>query len=487
MIHIKIDSRKVVPGDTFIAIKGTTLDGHEFIEDAVKSGASCVVVNHDVFIPDGIKKIITKDTNEWLTNVLVDRYSELINSMDLIAITGTNGKTTTAYLTFQLLNKMGEKTAYIGTTGCYIPGEEVIELPNTTPDILDLYELLLICLSKGVKTVAMETSSHGLSLGRTKGLKFKIGLFTNLTQDHLDYHKTMENYLNAKMLLLNQLEGTMLLNSDDEASLKWEERYDKTKTFGRNGDIKLIDYTFQDTNTIINIEYLGKAYTITTNLLGEFNVYNYLGVLSIALERGYRIESIIEKTKEVYPPKGRCELIPYNGGIIVVDYAHTPDAVEKIINTFKGYNIVTVFGCGGDRDRTKRPIMGSIASNLSNKVIITSDNPRTEDPVKIIDDIVAGINKDNFIISVDRKRAIKLGVRESKPGTVVLILGKGHEDYQIIGKEKHHFSDQEVIKNYIKLNKKREIKKEDEQSSFKLLKQGNNKVGINLTLLNHLV
>ena len=470
MINIKIDSRKVVPGDTFVAIRGTNLDGHKFIDDVIKKGATCVVVDHDVEVPDSVKKIITKDTNEWLTNTLVNNYSDIINKMNLIGITGTNGKTTTAYLTYQLLNELGEKTAYIGTIGCYIPGEEVMELPNTTPNILDLYELLLNCLSKGVQTVAMETSSHGLSLGRTKGLKFKTGLFTNLTQDHLDYHKTMENYLNSKMLLLNQLEGTMLLNADDEASRKWEERFDKTKTFGRNGDIKLIDYRFQNTNTIINIEYLGKVYTITTNLLGEFNVYNYLGVLGIALERGYNIEDIIDKTQNVYPPKGRCELIPYNGGIIVVDYAHTPDAVEKIINTFKGYDIVTVFGCGGDRDRTKRPIMGSIASNLSDTVIVTSDNPRTEEPFKIIGDIVAGIDKRNFIISVDRKKAIELGVNASKPGTVVLILGKGHEDYQIIGREKHHFSDQEIVENYIKEKEaeKKEVKKLERKKEDKL-------------------
>ncbi len=470
MINIKIDSRKVVPGDTFVAIKGTNTDGHKFIDDVIEKGATCVVIDHDMPVPEGVDKIIVDDTNEWLTNTLVKNYSNAINSMNLIGITGTNGKTTTAYLTYQLLNELGEKTAYIGTIGCYIPGEEVLELPNTTPNILDLYELLLNALSKGVETVAMETSSHGLSLGRTKGLKFKTGLFTNLTQDHLDYHKTMDNYLNSKMLLLNQLEGTMLLNSDDEASSKWEERFSKTKTFGKNGDIKLIDYRFENTNTIINIEYLGKEYTITTNLLGEFNVYNYLGVLSIALERGYSIEDIIDKTKDVYPPKGRCELIPYNGGIIVVDYAHTPDAVEKIINTFKGYDVVTVFGCGGDRDKTKRPIMGSIASNLSNVAIVTSDNPRTEEPMRIIDDIVAGIKKKNYIIAVDRKKAIELGVNAAKPGTVVLILGKGHEDYQIIGREKHHFSDQEVVENYIK--EKEALCREEEAKKLERKKRG---------------
>ena len=470
MINIKIDSRKVVPGDTFVAIKGTNTDGHKFIDDVIEKGATCVVIDHDMPVPEGVDKIIVDDTNEWLTNTLVKNYSNAINSMNLIGITGTNGKTTTAYLTYQLLNELGEKTAYIGTIGCYIPGEEVIELPNTTPNILDLYELLLNALSKGVETVAMETSSHGLSLGRTKGLKFKTGLFTNLTQDHLDYHKTMDNYLNSKMLLLNQLEGTMLLNSDDEASSKWEERFSKTKTFGKNGDIKLIDYRFENTNTIINIEYLGKEYTITTNLLGEFNVYNYLGVLGIALERGYSIEDIIDKTKDVYPPKGRCELIPYNGGIIVVDYAHTPDAVEKIINTFKGYDVVTVFGCGGDRDKTKRPIMGSIASNLSNVAIVTSDNPRTEEPMRIIDDIVAGIKKKNYIIASDRKKAIELGVNAAKPGTVVLILGKGHEDYQIIGREKHHFSDQEVVENYIK--EKEALCREEEAKKLERKKRG---------------
>ena len=461
MINIKIDSRKVEPGDIFVALKGTNTDGHEFIDDVIEKGATCVVIDHDMPVPEGVEKIIVDDTNEWLTNTLVEKLSDAINTMNLIGITGTNGKTTTAYLTYQLLNELGEKTAYIGTIGCYIPGEDVIELPNTTPNILDLYELLLTCLFKGVKTVAMETSSHGLSQGRTKGLKFKTGLFTNLTQDHLDYHKTMENYLQSKLLLLKQLKGTMIVNSDDEVAYKWDERYDKITTFGRNGDIKLIDYRFENTNTIITIEYLGKEYTITTNLLGEFNVYNYLGVLGIALDRGYRIEDIIYKTKDVYPPKGRCELIPYNGGIIVVDYAHTPDAVEKIINTFKGYDVVTVFGCGGDRDKTKRPIMGSIASNLSNVAIVTSDNPRTEDPMRIINDIVAGIKKKNYIISPDRKKAIELGVNAAKPGTVVLILGKGHEDYQIIGREKHHFSDQEVVKNYI--IEKEALRKEEEE------------------------
>ena len=453
MIKYKIDSRKVEKNDCFIAIRGNTVDGHDYIKQAIYNGSRTVVVDHRIEdLPPTVYQIVTPDTKKWLEHMLVQGFSDEINEMNLIGITGTNGKTTTAYLTYQMLNKMGEKCAYIGTIGCYIPGMDKIELPNTTPNILDLYDLLLTAKKMGCRHVAMEVSSQGLDMDRTLGLKFQTGLFTNLTQDHLDYHKTMDNYLNCKMKLLDQLEGTMLLNSDDEASNKWKTRYNKCKTYGLNGEIKLISYEDDLLGTSIKVEVEGKEYNIHTNLKGKFNVYNYLSCLSIALESGKSMDEIIKVTPFIYPPKGRCEIIPVNEGIAVVDYAHTPDAVENIINTFnenKTGRIITVIGCGGDRDATKRPIMGNIASTMSDFTIFTNDNPRTEDPVKIMNDILVGTKNNRFAVIYDRKEAIEKAIDLMNPGDVILILGKGHEDYQIIGRTKYHFDDREIVENYI--------------------------------------
>lgn len=451
MINIKIDSRKVKPGDTFVALKGATVDGHDFINNAIENGATKIVMEKDIAC--NVDKIIVPDSNEWLTDEISSKYSKEINEMNLIGVTGTNGKTTTAYLTYQMLNLLGSKTAYIGTIGFYVPDEKTIEIPNTTPNILDLYELLLSAKEKGCKNVMMEVSSHALDQQRVKGLKYKVAAFTNLTQDHLDYHKTMAAYLEAKKLILKQVEGPFIVNCDDESSASWLKDYSNCKTLGKNGiDYKINSYTDNEHGTTISFNVRENNYNVKTNLKSTFNVYNYLTALALVNSLGFSVNDIIDITSKIYPPKGRCELIKVKDGEAVIDYAHTPDAVEKIISAFtenKKGRIITIVGCGGDRDPKKRPIMGQIAAENSDHVIFTSDNPRTEDPQKIMDDILAGVDTNNYEVELDRRKAIKKALDMIEKNDTVLILGKGHEDYQILGHEKVHLDDAEEVKKYI--------------------------------------
>jgi UDP-N-acetylmuramoyl-L-alanyl-D-glutamate--2,6-diaminopimelate ligase len=374
--------------------------------------------------------------------------------MDFIGITGTNGKTTTCYLIYQMLLKLGCKAAYIGTIGFYYDDKK-ITLDNTTPVISVLYNLLLEAKEAGIKTVVMEVSSHSLVFKRIAGLVYKIGGFTNLTEDHLDFHKDMDDYLEAKLKLIDYLDkdGKMLVNIDDSSSSKFIEKY-PCLTYGeKDSTYKIMDYDITPSKTNLQFKYNDEDYRITTNLTSKFNVYNYLLALAVVHEYGFEINNILDITKNIYPPKGRCETYEVNNAYAVIDYAHTPDAVEKVIEAYtalKKARIITIVGCGGDRDSKKRPIMGGIASDLSDYVIFTSDNPRTEDPKKIMDDIIAGVKKDNYEIELDRKTAIDKGIKMLQKEDILLILGKGHEDYQIIGHEKIHLDDSEEVLKHIK-------------------------------------
>ena len=450
MINIKTDSRKVKKGDTFIAIKGNTVDGHDYIEKAIENGASKIVCEHGSY---NVETIVVPDTKEYLQKYIVDNYKDIVNKLDIIGVTGTNGKTTTCFLTYQMLNKLGIKTAYIGTIGFYVENE-VYELPNTTPEITEIYSMLTTALEKGCKAVVMEVSSHALSFKRVEGLSFIIEAFTNLTEDHLDYHKTMENYLKAKLLILDYLKdtGTIIVNNDDEYGKYFKKKNYKTIGFTKS-DYEVISYESTDSGTIINFKYHEKNLSVTTNLRGKFNVYNYMTALAIINTYGIDIQKIFDITKDVFPPKGRCEQIKVRDAEAVIDYAHTPDAVEKIINSFlenKKGKIITIVGCGGDRDPKKRPIMGNVATQKSDYVIFTNDNPRTEDPKIIMDNIISGVHKTNYEIIFDRKEAINKGLEMLNKNDTLLILGKGHEDYQIIGHEKHHLDDKEIVLDYLK-------------------------------------
>lgn len=450
MINIKTDSRKVQKGDTFVAIKGATVDGHDYIESAIKNGATKIICEHGNYDVD---TLIVSDTKEYLQNYIVSNFKEEVNKLDIIGITGTNGKTTTSYLTYQMLNKLGVKTAYIGTIGFYID-DDIKELPNTTPEILEVYSMLIEALEKGCKVVVMEVSSHALALKRVEGLNFKIEAFTNLTEDHLDYHKTMENYLNAKLKILEQLknDGTIIVNNDDEYGKYFKQKNFQTIGFNES-NYQILKYESNTDGTNINFQYNDNVYSVKTNLRGRFNVYNYMTTLAIVNIYKFELDEIISITKDIYPPKGRCEQVTIRDAAAIIDYAHTPDAVEKIINSFlenKKGRIITIVGCGGDRDPMKRPIMGKIATEKSDYVIFTNDNPRTEDPNAIMNDIIAGVSKNNYEVILDRKSAINKGLSLLKTNDILLILGKGHEDYQIIGHEKHHLDDKEIVLEYLK-------------------------------------
>ncbi len=452
MINIKTDSRKVVKGDTFVAIKGNTVDGHDFINSAISNGATKIISEKEIECDAEV--IVVNNSKEYLDNLLANNYYDDIKDITLIGITGTNGKTTTAYLTSQMLTKLGIKNAYIGTIGYYVDSKIVRELPNTTPEILTVYNLLYDAKERGCKVVVMEVSSHALSFNRIKGLKFKVEAFTNLTQDHLDYHKTMENYLNAKLKILDYLkeDGVIIVNSDDNYGKYFINN--NSKTLGTNNAFYNIDsFNFDAHNTNINFIVNEKKYNVKTNLSSKFNVYNFMTSLAIINNLGIEIENIINISKYIYPPKGRVETYKVKNGSAIIDYAHTPDAVFKIINSVREYakgKVITVVGCGGDRDRTKRPIMGRIASDNSDYVIFTNDNPRTEDEKIIMRDIIEGVTNDNYEIIYNRREAIKRALGMIEENDIVLILGKGHEDYQILGREKVHFSDSEEVENYVK-------------------------------------
>ena len=453
-LNYETDSRKIKKGQTFIALVGHTVDGHDYIEQAISNGATKLIVSKEGNY--SIPYELVPDTEKYLNEVLVKEYSKDFENLDFIGITGTNGKTTTCYLIYQMLINFGVKAAYMGTIGFYYNDKKIV-LNNTTPDILTLYNLILDAKEEGIKTIVMEVSSHSLAYKRIAGIKYNIGGFTNLTEDHLDFHKDMNEYLETKVQLIDYLKekAVMLVNNDDESSKRFMSKY-SCITYGENqSDYQITKFNITPSKTYLEFKYNDDVYSVTTNLTSKFNVYNYILALAIVHKYGFEINNILDITKNIYPPKGRCETYEVNGSYAVIDYAHTPDAVEKVIqayNELKKAKLLTIVGCGGDRDNKKRPIMGNIATELSDYVIFTNDNPRTEDPKKIMDDIIAGVKKDNYEIIFDRREAIDKAISLLEKDDILLILGKGHEDYQIIGHKKIHLDDSEEVKKHIKIS-----------------------------------
>ncbi len=452
-MNIKYNSKKIEKGDTFIALK-TNNDGHKYIEDAIKNGATKVIAEYGNY---PVETIIVDNTKDYLVKYLYDTYYSEIKDLKLIGITGTNGKTTTSILIHNMLNKLGRKTAYIGTNGFYI-GNFIKELPNTTPEIIDIYELLIEAKKEGCEYVCLEASSHGLDQNRLKGLKFDFAVFTNLTHEHLGYHKTMENYAKAKQKLFNMLRNNKyaIINNDDNYKDYFIVKGNNNITYSfTKGDYYIKEYNITLSHSTFSVIHNNENYTFSTKMLGKHNIYNSLVSIIILNKIGYTFEEINKVLNTVENPIGRMENINYKNNNIIIDYAHTPDGIENVLKTtreLKPNKIITVIGCGGGTgsDREKRSEMGNLVLTMSNKTIFTNDNPRDEDPNQIINDLLKEKANDNYIIELDRKTAIKKGIEELTNNDILLILGKGHENYQIIGSNKTHFSDKETVQEIIK-------------------------------------
>ena len=449
MISIKSDSRKVKSGDTFIALKGISSNGEDYIKNAIENGASKVIVESDNKY--NVETIKVPDTREYLNEYLKENYNKYLDEINIIGITGTNGKTTTSYLIYQMLNRLGMKCAYIGTIGFYLD-KKICSLPNTSPDICDLYDLMMTAYNSGYKNIVMEVSSQGLAMGRFDIVKFDYAIFTNLTQDHLDYHGTMENYALAKKKLFDNLkeDGISILNSDDDYYKYYETN--NTVYYGKTAeDYKIGTYDL-GYNTRFNLSIKRKTYEINSKLIGEYNIYNLVSSIALLNEMNIDIGKIVEICSLLSAPPGRMDLVKYNSNLILIDYAHTPDAFKKVydtVNNIKQGHIITIFGCTGDRDRSKRPIMMNLATSNSNYVIVTSDDLHDEEFDSIVKDMLENNNKSNYEVIMNRGNAIKKGISLLKEKDILLILGKGHEEFIIIKDKRIPFNDKAEVKKYL--------------------------------------
>lgn len=477
------DSRSVIPGGLFFALRGATVDGHAFLSRAVQAGAVAVVVEDDSNLPAGVTAVTVRDARQAMARMAARYFDNPTAGVPLIGITGTNGKTTTTYLIESMLAKGGVPSAVLGTIN-YRFGSTLFASSHTTPESVDLQKMLRQLVDLGARGVVMEVSSHSLEQKRVDGCLFDVGVFTNLTRDHLDYHHDMESYLESKQRLFSELLVPdqlkplrhAVVNVDDPAgSAIARSAACPVLSYGLNPGAALTarDVVFSTAGISGTLVTPAGEATFSSRLLGRFNLYNILSAAGAACALGLSLDAIRAGIEEHGRVEGRLERVENDLGLtVLVDYAHTGDALENVLQTLRELatgRIITVFGCGGDRDRGKRPLMGEVAGRLSDLAIITSDNPRTEDPAAIIREVREGLlplglreyacaelsgemAEKGFLAVELRREAIRLAIRLAKPGDIVLIAGKGHEDYQIIGTEKHHFDDREEAAAALRLS-----------------------------------
>ncbi len=455
ILNINFDSRKVQKNDLFIAIKGEVTDGHNYIDVCIANGAITIVCEElPSVIQNNVTYVKVKDSNAALAFIATNFYDNPSEKLTLVGVTGTNGKTTTATLLFNMYRALGKKAGLLSTVKNQI-NDQILPSTHTTPDAIELNKLLNQMVDKGCTHAFMEVSSHSLIQHRVTGQRFKVALFSNLTHDHLDYHKTFQNYRDAKKLLFDNLasDAIALVNNDDKNGM----------VMVQNTKAKILTYSQQHVSDfkikLLENHFTGMLVTIDgievwTKLIGGFNAYNLLAVYAIATTLGEDKQQVLAALSNLESVAGRFQHFRSNSGITaIVDYAHTPDALQNVLNTIteiRGGNeqVITIVGCGGDRDKTKRPIMAQIAADKSNKIILTSDNPRTENPEIILNEMQAGLDPlqiKKMLRIADRKEAIRTAVMMAKKDDIILLAGKGHENYQEINGVKNHFDDFEII------------------------------------------
>lgn len=455
---IEMDSRKVKEGALFVCIKGQTVDGHDFAGQAAENGARAILAERQIDTP--LPLIIVRDTSRALAIISTKFYGNPTANLPLIGITGTNGKTTVSYLLEAIFNQHDKKTGVIGTIQMKV-GDQTYPVQNTTPHALFLQKTFHEMRQQDVDQAIMEVSSHALDQGRVYGCDYDIAVFTNLSQDHLDYHKDMDDYLRAKSMLFAQLGNNYdfhkkkfaVLNADDDSCAlltKSTAQHVLTYAIKKDADIRAQDIALHASGTSFKLTTPVGETEINSKLIGLFNVYNMLAATGAAIAAKVPLSVIKVALGNIAGVNGRFQPVDCGQNFaVIVDYAHTPDSLENVLQTIKEFakkDIFVVVGCGGDRDRTKRPLMAQIAVKYGDHVLFTSDNPRTEDPQAILNDMVAGVKDSgaSYDVIVNRKDAITEAVHRAKQDDIILIAGKGHETYQQIGLEKHHFDDREV-------------------------------------------
>lgn len=445
------DSRKIIPDTLFFCIKGEKFDGHSVAKDVLEKGAAAVVCERDLGL--GEKQILVEDTRDAYGYACAAWFSHPEKKIKLIGVTGTNGKTTTTKVIKHIIELCGHKTGLMGTIQNEI-GDRVVETANTTPFVYDFMQILDMMVKEGCEYAVMEVSSFGLVQKRIGPSHFDVAIFTNLTQDHLDYHKTMENYYQAKKLLFKKCD-TAVCNADDEYGVRLYKEIDCKKytySIKKKADFHADAIKLRADGTSFWFCANEKSYMVNMQMLGSFNVSNVTSAIAACLILGFSIEKILAAVADCQGVKGRCETIPTGRNFSVVcDYAHTPDAIENILKSVKEYTegrLICLFGCGGNRDKTKRPKMMKAAEKYADLVIVTSDNPRDEEPLDIIKDILAGADSSTeYIVVADRKEAIFKSLEIAKKGDVIVLAGKGHEDYQILKNNVHiHMDEREIVK-----------------------------------------
>tara|TARA_Y100001970_G_scaffold280738_1_gene390200 strand:- start:1398 stop:2849 length:1452 start_codon:yes stop_codon:yes gene_type:complete len=460
--NITYDSRNVNSESCFVAIKGASFDGHNYIENVLDKGAKLVIIDNEKFFSNGKPIIKVNNSRKALSDISSNFFSNASKDINIIGVTGTNGKTTVSYIVKKILDVLGSNCSYLGTLG-FMVNDEISSTGFTTPESLELHSMLRLIKNSGINYSVIEVSSHSLDQHRVESVEFDSAVFTNLTQDHLDYHKSMQNYFKAKSKLFEGLEkdAYAIINIDDNYGLKlYNSTHSNKISYGFSNDadiyVKSINPSFNKTRCTISA--FNQIFEFESNLIGDYNISNIMGAIGSVISMGYKVSDIIAAINEIdICIPGRMELVNQSHDkYIYIDYAHTPDAYEKIFSTIKridpDYEIISVFGCGGNRDNDKRSKMAHIAEVYCDKIFITLDNPRFEEPNKILQDIVKGFKSNKHQVVKDRKIAIEKAIDCMSKNSVLLVLGKGREDYQIINDNRMFFSDFETIRDYTYAN-----------------------------------